>query len=691
MRKESLLAIQRWRLLAALDQVGGRSVVAIEAPHGYGKTTLVQQWATRSQTPVAVVDLDDDHRDPEVLFTILAEALDLRPGRDQRDSMRRLADLLTSKRTDQLILALDNVHLLNGSAAARLVDLLVRATPRWLRLVLSGQSLPVGVTVVELERRLLRLRASDLAIQASDIAEPAQLAASALEVVRLTDGWPLALRLVDQLHLAGLGAVPEDLIDLLGRYVAEEIAPGVPTDLWDALQDAAEIQSEDWTIVTAVRAVCGLSGGLERLTEGGLPMVTVRRKGLGGTLRLAPVLASHLRDQLWMDHPERGLALRKARAVDLEARGEYEDAFDRLVTLGVREELARFVLRNTQEMVFQGRSDLPEAWMKEFTRSEIETLPEIPMIQALLEASQARFASMDRILEAMEDASPPQLAQDLVKPGLAPWGLLREFTGFTPVPAPKSVTAKGWWGLAGRMNEGLQATAEGRFEDAWAAFELVDRQCAGYPLVDLWCTSGRAWLLWQEGRRDEFIDVVLAKASIWDRPGLATNATAFSYESVLGLALALTGQFDRARACLKESHRKQRRFRGAFIQAQLINLVTLIYIAEAIDDQPLAASLLEEGRELARRVLGAPYLQKVIEDLPAKLEFVDPNHFGLTGGERRVLDLLASHITMPELGDQLKVSANTVRTHVRSIYRKLGVHTRTEAVRVAQKSGLLRS
>jgi LuxR family transcriptional regulator, maltose regulon positive regulatory protein len=48
-----------------------------------------------------------------------------------------------------------------------------------------------------------------------------------------------------------------------------------------------------------------------------------------------------------------------------------------------------------------------------------------------------------------------------------------------------------------------------------------------------------------------------------------------------------------------------------------------------------------------------------------------------------------SHLSTPEMAERLTVSANTVRTHIKSIYGKLGVHGRSGAVRRAQALGLL--
>lgn len=62
---------------------------------------------------------------------------------------------------------------------------------------------------------------------------------------------------------------------------------------------------------------------------------------------------------------------------------------------------------------------------------------------------------------------------------------------------------------------------------------------------------------------------------------------------------------------------------------------------------------------------------------------------GLTPREGDVLRLLAQGLTYEEIGSSLDVSLNTIRTHVRSIYGKLEVTTKTEAAVEAIRRGLL--
>jgi LuxR family maltose regulon positive regulatory protein len=64
-------------------------------------------------------------------------------------------------------------------------------------------------------------------------------------------------------------------------------------------------------------------------------------------------------------------------------------------------------------------------------------------------------------------------------------------------------------------------------------------------------------------------------------------------------------------------------------------------------------------------------------------------HDGLSPSELRVLRLLPTNLTRPEIARELRVSVNTVNTHIRSIYSKLGTSDRGSAIRQARNLRLL--
>jgi DNA-binding CsgD family transcriptional regulator len=152
------------------------------------------------------------------------------------------------------------------------------------------------------------------------------------------------------------------------------------------------------------------------------------------------------------------------------------------------------------------------------------------------------------------------------------------------------------------------------------------------------------------------------------------------------------------------------------------SLMVMVYALEAVardrlGDQAATESALEHALDLAEPdgVL-TPFLPSPV---PALLERHAPHHTAhasliaeirsllagtrlvtrppvpgppaepLSGSEIRVLRYLPTNLTTPEIARELSVSPNTVRTHIKSLYAKLGTHSRAVAVEHARALGLL--
>ena len=81
-----------------------------------------------------------------------------------------------------------------------------------------------------------------------------------------------------------------------------------------------------------------------------------------------------------------------------------------------------------------------------------------------------------------------------------------------------------------------------------------------------------------------------------------------------------------------------------------------------------------------------------VVDRPAAPPRTSARHFqALTHGETRVLHYLPTNLSAREIADDLYLSVNTVKTHQRHLYQKLGARSRTQAVQQARALGLLAS
>jgi LuxR family transcriptional regulator, maltose regulon positive regulatory protein len=96
-----------------------------------------------------------------------------------------------------------------------------------------------------------------------------------------------------------------------------------------------------------------------------------------------------------------------------------------------------------------------------------------------------------------------------------------------------------------------------------------------------------------------------------------------------------------------------------------------------------AAGKKGSARSYVRRLLAA--LNRTEESRPARQDLIEP----LSDRELDVLRLLGSDLDGPDIAREMIVSLNTVRTHTKNIYAKLGVNNRRAAVRRAAELGLL--
>ena len=112
----------------------------------------------------------------------------------------------------------------------------------------------------------------------------------------------------------------------------------------------------------------------------------------------------------------------------------------------------------------------------------------------------------------------------------------------------------------------------------------------------------------------------------------------------------------------------------------------------ALDDVAGARAVLRQADEVIRQRPNLGVLPRQVAGLQAALDGLGQGMLGassLTAAELRLLALLSTHLSLLEIGERLHLSRNTVKTQAVSIYRKLGVSSRSEAMQRARELGLL--
>jgi LuxR family maltose regulon positive regulatory protein len=121
--------------------------------------------------------------------------------------------------------------------------------------------------------------------------------------------------------------------------------------------------------------------------------------------------------------------------------------------------------------------------------------------------------------------------------------------------------------------------------------------------------------------------------------------------------------------------------------------IELIRVHLALADLAAARTLMQEIDDVLRRRPALGTLVGEAEALRDRLAHErrsgNPGASALTAAELRLLPLLSTHLSFPEIAAELFVSRNTVKSQVLSIYRKLDASSRNQAVTRARALGLL--
>ena len=121
--------------------------------------------------------------------------------------------------------------------------------------------------------------------------------------------------------------------------------------------------------------------------------------------------------------------------------------------------------------------------------------------------------------------------------------------------------------------------------------------------------------------------------------------------------------------------------------------IELLRVHLALSDLAGARTLMREIDEILKRRPSMGTLADEADELRSRLSRLhgadSPGASPLTAAELRVLPLLTTHLTAPEIAAELSVSIHTVKSQQASLYRKLGTSSRSQAITRARQLGLL--
>lgn len=210
--------IPRRELLARLDEGLSKKLTLLVAPTGFGKSTLVSQWAASRKFRSAWVTLDENDNDPSRFWTYVVHALrgiDSSIGRNTLSALMAsqpasyqtlltplINDLMGLRQT--CVLILEDYHFMTSGAIHAGLAFLIQHTPSSFHLALITRSepdLPLGI--LRARDELLEIQSPDLRFNRQEVqtflqgALKSELPSAAMDsLIQKTEGWPAGLRLL---------------------------------------------------------------------------------------------------------------------------------------------------------------------------------------------------------------------------------------------------------------------------------------------------------------------------------------------------------------------------------------------------------------------------------------------------------------------------------------------------------------
>jgi LuxR family transcriptional regulator, maltose regulon positive regulatory protein len=701
-------------------------IVSVVAPAGYGKTTLLSQWAERNGEAFAWVSVDEADNDAKVLLSYIAEALDaVEPISEQvfdalaspvssvpGSVIPRLGSAFSSM-TSPVVLVLDDVHLLHNRESRAALPVLADHVPNGSRLVLAGRAEPpLRIPRLRAEGRILKIGPADLSLsrdEASSLLRNADLSLADEDVAELhkrTEGWPAGLYLA-AVYLREGGSVATAAFSfrgddrLVSDYLESEFLSRISPQQRAFLTQTAVLERMCGPLCEAVLGTGGSAAMLADLAESNLLLVPLDRRG--EWYRYHHLFRDMLLAELHRTEPALMPILRRRAASWCLDNGLPEAALEYSMAAGDIDGAARLVGQLAVPAYRRGRVTTIRGWFGWLEeRGGIEGHPMVAVLASLFSALTGRpveaewWAGVVDRWQYGDPAGPDD-------PAAEAWAaLLRAF-----------LCRQGVEQMLADADEAVGRFAVGGFvTPAPALMQGISRVLCG----DL--DGGDACLqdAVSVGERAAPEDVVLALCerslvamarSEWDRAqALTGQARTALRQAGIGesfatpLICAL-----RARAAMHQGDvqaARQELIRAQHLRPLLtyalphLAVQTRIELARvhlALADLAGARTLMREVDGLLRRRPGLGTLVGEAKALQAQLASQRgsslPGASALTAAELRLLPLLSTHLSFPEIAEEMFLSRHTIKSEAHSIYRKLGVSSRSQAVSRSLDLGLL--
>jgi len=706
-------------------RAAGSAVVTLGAPAGYGKTNVLAQWAGRDERPVAWLSIADDDDDPVSLCRSVAAALgrvaSIDPAifdslgsrrRSAASALRALTSALSSFE-QPLVLVLDDVHLLRSRECGRTVAALAERFPDGSTLVLAGRALPrIPSARLRVQGRLLEVGPAELALNKREIdllvrRLDVELGAPELdELAERTEGWAAGVYLaaIPLKDAPGAEARTSEADRFLADYFDFEYLSALSAKDVSFLTRTSVLDSMCGSLCDAVLEAEGSARKLGSLSSSSLFVVPLDRPG--GWFRYHHQFRSFLRAELERREPDLVAVLNWRAAAWCQANGAPEAAISYAHAAGDVDLLARLVMPRVLPAWYAGHDTAVETWLGWFDDTPgLERYPALALLGAWVHALRGRTAKAERWFDVAAgsevDEAPPDGSASLrpwfalVRAAMCPDGA--EQMRADAELALRELGPASRWRPTALFLRGAAQLLLGENERAEASMADAAEAAGSVRATPTQIAALAEWSLLAANRGDEARAEPLAlqaRALVDEHRlgGYARSAIAYAVSARRGLR---TGDLELARADLENARALRPLLTHALPWYSVHASLELARVELALLDVPGARAWLSGAGEILRRrprlgVLGVQLAELEVE-AERVAEVQDERVSTLTAAELRLLPLLATHLSFREIGEHLCVSRNTVKTQAISVYRKLGVSSRSEAIERAVDLGLVGS
>ncbi|HYZ82155.1 MAG TPA: LuxR C-terminal-related transcriptional regulator [Solirubrobacteraceae bacterium] len=685
--------VPRPELVARLTSTPQPVLVLIVAPPGYGKSTLLGEWASVEQRA----------------FVWLGATA---AGLSDRDPIHTLLDRRDGAGEAPCVFAVDDAHLMAPDVLRDLVYEVLTELPEGSTLALSSRTeLQLPLARLRTHREVAELRSADLAMglgQAFRLLAGAGLYLPPERVRSLhkwTQGWPAAL------YLAGMSASADLEAGLglgwtggaglaLSRYLRDEVLSALPEALMSVARRTAVLEELWPAACDAVLEQHGCGRELEELANR-LPLLCPIDSG-PIRYRWHPLVREALLNELRFTEPELEPTLQlRASAWHLQ-HGDVNAAIEHACEGDDPWRVGELLWRVIPQLVTTGRWPQLQRWLGHFREPQIAGSAELAASAAHCALAMGDLDGARRWAlhaAAAADRAPTSPGATNVSAGIAAIDAVAANAGVPEMRAAASRVCEpeppdSLWQPIGRALCGIAAYLADELDTAEAQLDEALGMAGGLlPVVTALCLGHRAMIALQREQWEVASDHATRAVDVVQANGLSVEPVSAFVLAAAAATSAHDGRADEAKRDVRASLDLLTTLGDSVAwygaEVRILLACARLWLADVVG----ARTLLAQASRLGRRTRGAAVFEHWFNmcwshmDSLAEATLAGPS--ALTIAELRVLRFLPSHLSFREIAARLGVSANTVKTQAHSVYRKLGAASRSEAVARAQDTGLL--